>query len=689
MSNFGRVLRLALRFRLTFAAVVVSALVVAVFWAANIGAIYPIVEVVLYGDSLQDWVRKEIDTASGTVAELGEEIDALRGRLIDAPPDERQRIEGEIARREDRVAAEEKALATYRWIKPAIDRHMPGHAFPTLVLVLVLFLCGTILKLAFLIANNISVARLAQRATLDLRKLFYRRSLRMDLAAFNDDGTADLMSRFTHDTETADLMSRFTHDTEHLSSGLMALFGKMVREPLKMAACLIGAAWICWRLLLVSLLLAPLAALLVHLLAKTLKRANRRAMEDMAQIYGTLQETFRGIKIVKAFCNEPLERKRFHDRNKHYYKKAMRIAGFDSLTRPLTELMGILAISSALMVGAYLVLSHETHIFGVRMCPRPLSVSTLLLFYGLLAGVADPVRKLSDVFTRIQRAAAAADRIYARFDREPRVRDPERPVPLPAKRRDLVFENVDFEYVPGQPILQDVNLEIPFGRTIAIVGPNGCGKSTLANLIPRFYDPTRGTIKLGGVPLADLRLRDLRREIGLVTQETLLFDDTIFNNIRYGRRQASREEVIEAARKAQAHEFITRELPRGYDTVAGDMGSRLSGGQRQRIALARAILRDPSIIILDEATSQVDLESEQAIQEVLEEFIRDRTAVIITHRLAVLGLADRIVVMQSGRILDVGTHEELLARCALYQRLRQIQFEAPGQQARDADSLAA
>jgi len=676
MSNFGRALRLALRFRVTFAAVVASALAVAVFWAANIGAIYPIVEVVLYGDSLQDWVRKEIDTASGTVADLGKEIDALRGRFIDAPPDERRRIEGEIARREDRVAAEQKALATYRWVKPVIDRYMPGYAFPTLVLVLVLFLCGTIIKLLFLIANNVLVARLAQRATLDLRKLFYRRSLRMDLAAFNDDGTADLMSRFTH-------------DTEHLSSGLVALFGKMVREPLKMATCLIGAAWVCWRLLLVSLLLAPLAALLVHLLAKTLKRANRRAMEEMAQIYGTLQETFRGIKIVKAFCNEPRERKRFHDRNKHYYKKAMRIAGFDSLTRPLTELMGILAISSALMVGAYLVLSQETHLFGVRMCPRPLSVSALLLFYGLLAGVADPVRKLSDVFVRIQRAAAAADRIYSRLDREPRVRDPERPVPLPAKRRDLVFENLDFEYVPGQPVLQNVNLEIPFGRTIAIVGPNGCGKSTLANLIPRFYDPTRGTVKLGGVPLADLRMRDLRREIGLVTQETLLFDDTIFNNIRYGRRQAPREEVIEAARKAQAHEFITQELPRGYDTVAGDMGSRLSGGQRQRIALARAILRNPSIIILDEATSQVDLESEQAIQQVLEEFIRDRTAVIITHRLAVLGLADRIVVMQSGRILDIGTHEELLARCELYQRLRQIQFEGPGQPARGADSMAA
>jgi len=207
------------------------------------------------------------------------------------------------------------------------------------------------------------------------------------------------------------------------------------------------------------------------------------------------------------------------------------------------------------------------------------------------------------------------------------------------------------------------------------VGPNGCGKSTLANLILRFYDPTAGTVRIDGVPLTDVRLRDLRKRIGLVTQETLLFDETILENIRFGSPRATREQVIEAAKRAHAHDFIQHELPDGYETMAGSMGNRLSGGQRQRIALARAILRDPPIIILDEATSQVDLESEQAIQRVLEEFLRDRTALIITHRLSILGLAEKIVVMQSGRILDQGTHEELLRRCGLYGRLYQIQFE--------------
>ena len=309
------------------------------------------------------------------------------------------------------------------------------------------------------------------------------------------------------------------------------------------------------------------------------------------------------------------------------------------------------------------------------MSDRPLDRGALVLFYGLLAGVADPLRKMSDIFSRLQAASAAADRIFSRLDRQPQVREPKQPVPFHRHHRDLVFENVGFAYQPGKPVLEEVNLRIAFGETIALVGPNGCGKSTLANLIPRFADPTAGVVKLDGVPLPDMRIRDLRRQIGLVTQETMLFDDTIFNNIRYGAPEATRQQVIEAAKRAHAHRFIEHELPNGYETSAGALGNCLSGGQRQRIALARAILRDPPILILDEATSQVDLESEQAIQQVLEQFTQGRTTIVITHRLAVLSLADRIVVMQAGRIVDVGRHEELLTRCGFYRRLYQIQFE--------------
>jgi ATP-binding cassette subfamily B protein/subfamily B ATP-binding cassette protein MsbA len=344
------------------------------------------------------------------------------------------------------------------------------------------------------------------------------------------------------------------------------------------------------------------------------------------------------------------------------------------LVHPLAEMMGVSAISLCILCGAYLVLNQETHLFGIKMSDRALSWGQLLLFYGFLVGATDPARKLSDVFNRLQRAAAASDRIYQMLDREPAIRNVDTPKPLPRHHRELVFRDVSFHYTPTQCVLDRVNLRIGYGETIAIVGPNGCGKSTLVNLIPRFIDPVTGGVEIDGCDIREVRIRDLRRQIGVVTQEALLFDDTVLNNIRYGAPHASREQIVDAAKQAHAHRFIEQKLEHGYDTVIGAGGNRLSGGQRQRIALARAILRDPAILILDEATSQIDLESEQLIHKALAQFVRSRTAILITHRLATLDLANRIVVMQAGRVHDFGTHTELMARNDLYQRLQQIQF---------------
>jgi ATP-binding cassette subfamily B protein/subfamily B ATP-binding cassette protein MsbA len=653
---------MAMSNKLTFAAAIASAVAVAMLWGGNVGAVYPFVEVGLLNQTPQELINKRIAESERTVAEKTAALDQLNRRLTVAAEDEQAGIRHEIAVIKDRLWAEQWAQWAYGRAKPYTDTYLPATPFRVFVLVIGLLLVGTVIKDIFLIVNNILVARLAQRATFDLRKLFYRRTLRMDLATFSEDGTADLMSRFTN-------------DMTQVATGLESLFGRLILEPLKMIVCLIGAGWICWRLLLLSLIVAPLAGYLVRWLARTLKRANRRAMEEVAVIYTTLEETFRSIKIVKAFTNERQERKQFHDNSKSYYQKAMRIARYDALSHPMTEVLGITAISTAMLAGVWLVFSKETHLFGIRMTDRPMDWGWLGLFYALLAAAADPARKLSDVFSRLQAASAAADRIFSRLDRQPQIRDPKHPVPFHPHHRDLVLENVGFAYQPGKPVLSGVDLRIAFGETVAIVGPNGCGKSTLANLIPRFADPTTGVVKLDGVPLPDMRTRDLRRQIGLVTQETMLFDDTIFNNIRYGAPWATHEQVIEAAKRAHAHRFIEHDLPNGYETSAGALGNCLSGGQRQRIALARAILRDPPILILDEATSQVDLESEQAIQQVLEKFIRHRTTIVITHRLAVLSLANRIVVMHEGRILDVGRHDELLARCSFYHRLYQIHFE--------------
>ncbi|HUY34629.1 MAG TPA: ABC transporter ATP-binding protein [Pirellulales bacterium] len=663
MNNFGRALRLALRYRYTFAASVVCALVVAILWGGNIGAVYPLVAVTTEGRSLHQWAQVEIDAADETADRLRTEIAQAQTRPAALAPIGQPAARRELERLESELAIQERETRKYRWLLAhVIEPFLPDDPFMTLVLIVGLLLVGTLVKSLFFVWHQILVGRLAQMVIFNLRKEFYRRTLRMDLATFGEDGTGELMSRFTYDMES-------------LSVGISDFFGKLIREPLKMISCLVGAAWVCWQLLVLSLVLAPLSVLLIRGLARALKRANRRAMEEMSQIYNILEETFQGIKVVKAFTMERSERWRFHQVSKKYLKKAMRIARYDSLTRPMTEVMGIATVCVALLAGAYLVLNKKTELMGMTMCSQPLSYEAMLLFYGLLAGVSDPARKLSEVFSRIQRASAAGDRIFQLLDRRPTIVDPPRPRPLGRHRRELVFDGVQFHYQPSQRVLEDIQLTIGFGETIAVVGPNGCGKSTLANLIPRFFDPVAGSVRIDGIDLRDVRLRELREQIGVVTQETLLFDDTVFNNIRYGCPHTTRQEVIRAAQQAHAHRFIEERLESGYETVVGSRGGLLSGGQRQRISLARAILRDPSLLILDEATSQIDLESEQVIQQVLEQFIRNRTTVIITHRMATLALADRIVVMEAGRILDVGSHDELLQRSNLYGRLYDIQFK--------------
>ncbi len=661
MNNFGRALRQTLRYRATVASTFACAIIVAVLWGGNIGALYPVVEVVFQGQSAGQYLDAQIHQSEQRVSELRAQIKQLQVQAADASASDHSNAANRLDLLSMRVEAEEQALIRYHQIQPYVERYFPADPFRTLALILGVILVGTILKGFFQAVGSVLVDRLAHLATFDLRKQFFRRTLRMDLAGFGENGTANLLARFTN-------------DLDGVAGGIQALYGRAIREPLKMLACLAGAAWICWRLLLLSLIIAPACAYLISRLAKTLKRANRRAMEEMSVLYNILVESFSGIKVVKAFTMERHERRRLHLASKNYFRRSMRIAVFDGLINPVTELMGICTISLAILLGAYLALNQQTHLLGIRMSDRPLTLGALLVFYGFLAGVSDPARKLTEVFNRLQRASAASDRVYQLLDREPAVWDPPRAVRLPRLGRDLVFDGVHFGYQPGQPILEDINLRISCGETIAIVGPNGCGKSTLANLIPRFFDPTAGEVRLDGIDLRTVRLRQLRQQIGVVTQETVLFDDTVFANIRYGAPHATREQVIEAARKAHAHKFIENRLELGYDTRVGAQGGRLSGGQRQRIALARAILRDPSILILDEATSQIDLESEQLIHRVLEDFTRDRTTVIITHRLATLALADRVVVMEAGRIVDVGPHEQLMSHCELYRRLYQIDF---------------
>jgi ATP-binding cassette subfamily B protein/subfamily B ATP-binding cassette protein MsbA len=352
----------------------------------------------------------------------------------------------------------------------------------------------------------------------------------------------------------------------------------------------------------------------------------------------------------------------------------MKIAFYHSLVSPVTELIGVVMIISAMLAGGYLVLNQQNHLWWIPISDNPMSYGTISLFFGCLIGASDPIRRLSGVFNSIQRAAAASDRLFALYDREPKVFDPAQPKQFPGQFNRLTFENVSFGYRPDELVLGEVNLEVRAGETIAIVGPNGCGKTTLMNLVGRFYDPVVGAVKIDGHDLREFRRRDLRARLGVVTQETLLFNDTVQNNIRYGSPEATDAQVEEAARQAHAERFITTKLADGYQTMCGPSGNRLSGGQRQRIALARAILRDPQILILDEATSQIDVESERLIHEVLEKFVVGRTVFMITHRPGTLALANRIVVMDQGRIEDVGTFDELAGRCTMFRRLAHLEY---------------
>ncbi len=652
MKNFARAVRLALARRLTVAGILLSSLVVALLWGANIGAVYPFMEVVFKQDSIHEWWDTELDR----LAETRADIHATR-KTIEQIRDEHHGLgRWYHSVRAASIGGVEQlcqvALSTGRRIQP----HLPDKPFNSLVLVVVFLMVATLLKCFALAVNLLLVARLAQLTMLDLSNQFYRHMLRMELSAFGNG-------------RTSELLSRFTSDITGVTAGITTLFGNTLREPLKMLVCITGAALISWQLLLLSLVVAPLAVLAMYTLARSVKRANRRALEEVAQVYNRLSESFTCIKVVQAYTMERFERSRFLQTSRQLYHKSMKIALYNALIRSNNELLGVCVICLALVSGGYLVLNGETQLFGIKMSERPLTFPSIMLFYGMLVGVSDPARKLSDVFNQLQRAAAAADRVYALLDRAPTIVDPVHPAKVPEKCCDIVLDRVSFQYAPDQPVLRNINLRIAAGEKVAIVGPNGCGKSSLTNLIPRFYDPTEGAVRLNFTDIREFRLRDLRKNIGMVSQQSLLFDDTIANNIRYGSPHATEEQVIEAAKKAQAHRFIVEQLDNGYNTYVGERGERLSGGQRQRIALARAILRDPSILILDEATSQIDQESEQLLHRALEQFLVGRTALIITHRTATLSLVDRILVMDEGRIVDQGTHDELLSRCAIYQRL--------------------
>ncbi len=675
MKNYLRALRHAWPYRRRLVLSLVCAVAAAVLWGLNFTSIYPFLKLLHDDQTPQQWVDGCIASLNKTIDEKQKDVDRLNDleeKLDRQPPgnrfeeqrreQQRRELAHDHAQASDKLNVASRSKSRYEIARKYILK-LPSDRFQTLLLVIGAVVVGVAVKCLFEFGQDYLVGSVVNLTLFDLRNRFYRNVIHLDVAQFSEAGSSELMARFTNDMES-------------LGNGIKTLFGKVVAEPLRALACVLIACWISWQLTLLFLILVPVAVLVLSRVGRVMKQATRRLLERMSSIYKILQETFQGIRAVKAFTREPHERRRFHAATKDYYHKAMLVANLDSAAGPIIEVLGVVAVALALLAGSYLVLTKETRLFGLNMTAQPLEPESLLQLYLLLAAIADPVRKLSSVFTRIQSAQAAADRIFAYFDKQPTVsRNTEGPRlsrHRPEKVEDvpfIEFRDVCFSYEPGRDILTNINLTVNEGETVALVGANGCGKSTLLGLLPRFYDPDHGSVLLNGIDLRNLNLRSLRQQLALVTQDTILFDDTIHNNIAYGTPRATAEMVEAAAKRAFAHEIILSQ-PKGYQTRLGET-INLSGGEKQRIALARAILRDPSILILDEFTSQCDVESQARIQQALGDFCQGRTTFLITHQFNMLEMADRIIVLEAGRLAAVGTHSELLASCPAYQRLHE------------------
>ena len=480
-----------------------------------------------------------------------------------------------------------------------------------------------------------------------LRQAVFARAIRLDLSYFSEQ-------------RKGNLMSRLTTDVQEVENSIGRAFTATFKEIFTLIMFFVFLASMSGKLTLFSLIILPLSGGVIATITRRLRRAAGEVQQHLSGLISLLDETFGAMRVVKAFRAEKVMDARFQEGNDRYRNSLLKMVFRQELTSPVSESLGVLVVTGILLYGGSLVIAGDGE----------LSASTFIAFIATFSQVMRPAKAIADAFSGIQRGVASADRIIEILDTESEIKVEEPVQRLSAFQDKIRFEEVGFSYVKGRSVLKSVSFDIPKGKTIALVGASGGGKSTLADLLPRFYDPTIGQISVDGIPLKHIPLEELRALMGIVTQESVLFNDTIYNNIAFG-ADATMEAVIEAAKIANAHEFIEASAE-GYQTVIGDRGSKLSGGQRQRLSIARAVLKNPPILILDEATSALDNESEKMVQSALGNLMKNRTVLVIAHRLSTIQHADQILVVDKGEIVERGTHAELLANpTGVYTKLSQ------------------
>ena len=516
-------------------------------------------------------------------------------------------------------------------------------------------LCVTILsvffgKNIFLYIKNYLLRIVELSLVRDIRNKLYAHIQSLSLGYFNKQ-------------KTGNITSIVINDVEHLQIALGATFQKLFVEPINVITFVSLLFIISWKLALIALIIIPLAGIAVIGIGKSIRRKSRRTQKKVADIMQILSETLSSIRIVKAFANENNEVNKFSKESKNYFKLLLRRGRLDLLAGPITESFGV-------VIGVILLWYGGTEV----LMQRGLNPEDFIRFILILFSILGPIKQMGNVNLRIQTGYASAERIFSLLDTPKDIIEHSNPVQLKSFNKHIEFKNLSFEYEESEGlVLSNINFKINKGEVVAIVGPSGAGKSTIADLIPRFYDPKDGEILIDQENIKKLSLASLRKNMGIVTQDVILFNDTIKNNIAYAQPKATMESIINACKAANALEFI-EEIPEGFDAIIGERGVKLSGGQKQRIAIARALLKNPPILILDEATSSLDTESEKKVQTAIEALLKDRTALIIAHRLSTVQTANKIITIEKGRISEIGTHDELYSNDGLYRKLYDIQF---------------